>query len=257
VSELAAGEIGEAMAPIFPSDLLGKTFTYDLAETRYEVSTETGAPATGVRFILYAVDPVLRRVTTPLTAVGHLDLTDESTAAAAVLGVKVVISNVTLLDYDAIASIATESVSFEAQGSISDGQATVEFDLIQGITSGPTIALDYQLAVPESGVALGLVASITTANSDISLTVEHEGGTTVIRAEGDEDAITGTVTHDGIVVVTIAGSPDQPDFTDPSGNALSAEQLEALHRLFEHTDRLLDAFDDLLDPAHRLLGIPL
>ncbi|HEX9580818.1 MAG TPA: hypothetical protein VF970_06900 [Gemmatimonadales bacterium] len=252
----ASGPLAIA-APIFPSDLLGKTFTYNLSLSRYEVSTQAGAPAAGVRFILYAVNIASRSVQQPLNPIGHLDLTDLSNATAAILGVKVVINNATLLDYNASASFATGSIAFSADGSISDGQTSVEFGLTQTIASGPTITLDYQLAVPEEQVGLDLLATITPSDTDVNLTIEYDGNTTIVHAEGNDDAITGVITHNGILVINIAGTPDEPVFTDPSGNTLSAAQLAALEQLFDSTDDLLDAFDDLLGPAHRLLGIPL
>ena len=254
---LAAHAPSGVAAPIFPADLLGKTLTYNLSLKRYQVSTQTGAPTAGVRFILYAVNIAAHAVQEPLNPIGYLDLTDKSTPAAAILGVKVVINNVTLLDYDASASFTTGSISFSADGSISDGQTSIEFGLDQTIATGPTITLDYQLAVPEDNVGLGLLATVSAANSDISLTVEHDGNTTIVHAEGTDAAITGTIAYNDIVVVNISGTPDEPVFTDPSGTPLSPAQVEALHQLFDFTDALLDAFDDLLGPAHRLLGIPL
>ncbi|HXV87421.1 MAG TPA: hypothetical protein VD793_12000, partial [Gemmatimonadales bacterium] len=247
----------DLLAPIFPSDLLGKTFTYNLSQSRYEVSTQPGAPATGVRFVLYAVNIVAHTVQQPLNPVGYLDLTDLSDPSAAVLGVKIVINNATLLDYQASATFSTGSIAFGADGSISDGQTTVEFDLTQSVTSGPTIAVDYRLAVPEEQVELELVATITAAQSDINLTIAYQGTTTIVHAEGNPNGIVGMITHNDALVVNIAGTPDNPVFTDPSGAELSPAQIEALQNLFDSTDALLDAFDELLGPAHRLLGIPL
>jgi len=246
-----------AAAPIFPADLLGKTLTYNLGQRRYELSSQTGAPSTGVRFILYAVDPVMRRVVEPLNPVGHLDLTDKSTPAAAILGVTIVINNTTLVDYDAAASFPTGSITFSANGSISDGKTNVDFGLNQRITDGPAITVDYLLTVPENDVSLNLNAQISSSGSDVGLSVEHGNNMTVVHAVGDDSAITGTVSHNGVTVVNISGTPEKPVFTTTTGDPLPAPQVETLKRLFDLADALFDAFDDLLGPAHRLLGFPL
>jgi len=244
-------------APIFPADLLGTTLTYNLSQRRYEVSSQAGAPSTGVRFILYAVDPVAHRVVEPLNAAGYLDLTDKSTPAAAILGVTIVIDNTTLLDYDASASFTTGSIAFSANGLVSDGTTAVDFGLNQLVANGPTISVDYLLAVPENGVTLSLNAKTSAGGTDVGLTVEHNNNFTVVHAVGDDSAITGTITYDGATVVNISGTPEHPVFTTPTGDQLPARQVETLTRLFDVADAVFDAFDDLLGPAHRLLGFPL
>ncbi|MBI3981983.1 MAG: hypothetical protein HY337_03670 [Gemmatimonadetes bacterium] len=243
-------------APIFPADLLGKTLSYNVGLGRYEVSTETGAPANGVRFILYAVDTLLHIVRQPLTAVGRLDLTDESTPAAAVLRLVVVINNATLLDYAASASFTTGSISFGAEGFISNGATSIDFDLTQSITAGPTISVSYTLAVPELDVALAITATLVPNGSTVTLTIEADGNTTVVTATGTKEAITGTVTHNGDVVIEISGTPDEPVFRDANGNELTEAQVGALEELFAFTDAVFDAFDNLLVPAYHLLSFP-
>src|SRR5919112_5116274 len=57
--ELSASSLrsGAAFAAV-PAEVAGKTFIYDPSTISYVASELTGAPANGVRFILYAVDPV-------------------------------------------------------------------------------------------------------------------------------------------------------------------------------------------------------
>ena len=50
----------------------------------------TGAPANGVRFVLYAVDPVMLRPVEPVVEVGYADIIDQSTASTTDIRVKVV-----------------------------------------------------------------------------------------------------------------------------------------------------------------------
>lgn len=243
-------------APIFPADLLGKTLTYNVALGRYEISAQTGAPSNGVRFILYEVDLVQRAIKQPLAPVGHLDLTDESTPAAAILRLVVVINNATLLDYQASASFTTSSIGFSAEGVVSDGETSVEFELTQRISAGPTITVNYLLAVPENDVSLSLDATATGSGLTVTLTIQDGGNTTAVQVTETAQGVTGTVTHNGRVVITISGTSEDPIFTDVNGNPLTQAQLDALEALSDMIEQLFDAFDDLLGPAHRLLDFP-
>src|SRR4026208_1737986 len=75
---------------IFPPETDGLTFEWDTTGIgSYQPTARTGAPATGVRFILYAVNGLTGLPTEPLTEVGYVDLADESTASVAKLHVTV------------------------------------------------------------------------------------------------------------------------------------------------------------------------
>src|SRR5690242_17550049 len=67
-----------AGAPLIPDSLLGKTFTFNCTSQRYGVSGDSGAPATGVRLVLYHRAPD-GSIACPATTVGRLDLFDAST----------------------------------------------------------------------------------------------------------------------------------------------------------------------------------
>ena len=67
-------------SPALRPEALGSTYIYDPALRRYVVAPgRSGAPANGVRFILYAVNPVTHE---PISAVeiGYADLLDEGVA---------------------------------------------------------------------------------------------------------------------------------------------------------------------------------
>lgn len=257
--ERAAGALSPgAGTAIFPVDVLGKTFTYNPQTGKYQLSNETGAPATGVRFVLYAVNATTQQVVIPLDPIGYLELTDESTPSAVALGIKAVVENVTLLDYDARVIIATTSLSFAAVGFISDGTTQVDFDLTQSFAQTTGFSIDYTVEVPEKGVGLHLEA---TFNLDlvgsIKLTIEHEGNTTAIQVSGSLDGpITGSITHNGEVVVNISGTEANPVFTKTSGEQLTAQEQEALENLADAIGGIFEAFDDLLGPAYHLLDFP-
>lgn len=102
---------GTAIQPTvaaIPSSVLGTTFVWDEINDVYVASSLTGAPANGVRFVLYAVDPVMFRPVEPVVEVGYADVIDQSTASTTDIRVKVVQANVTYLDYD-VSATATAS----------------------------------------------------------------------------------------------------------------------------------------------------
>lgn len=246
-------------AGLFPQEVLGKTFEYDPASRRYRLSDRPVVPELanqGVRFLLYQVDPARGDLVNPLRETGFADLTDESSASTTTLGLKAVIDARTLLDYDADASPTSTSFNLYAQGFVSDGSTTVDFQLSQTF-SAAGIETRYLVAAPEKEVSLEFRGSISLGGqTSVKLTILHQGNTTVIEASGTQDAIAGTITHNGTRVIDIAGTSGNPIFASPSGASIRADQADALRRLFGAVDQLLSAFDDLLVPAYRLLKAP-
>ena len=266
---LPALSVSTPNAVIIPDLVLGKTFTYDLATGHYALSNLTGAPTTGVRFILYAVNPLTHVVTAPLTPIGCADLTDESGSVAALklhlkaysTGNACTALNNPLIDYTAGATLTglppnVTGATVTASGFVSDGSHQVDFDLNQTFSNATGISVDYSMDLPSADVSVQFQASYTLAGqASVTLTVKHAGNTTVANASGTQAAITGTIKHNGDVVVNISGPPASPTFTSASGDALTDAQVAALRQLFNFTDALLNHVDEMLAPAHALLGL--
>jgi len=233
---------------IFPVDLLGSTFVYNTDLGHYEVNPDaTGAPAAGVRFILYAVDPVAGQIVLPLNPVGYLDLIDVSTPSADAVQIVAVVNGTTYLDYTASASVGTSSATIGAEGYISNGTDQVDFDLSVTVTSSQ-ITMDYQLS--SSDGAVRLQATFSSDNSvTAALTVQGNGETIVMSLTVTPSTISGQITYNGDVVVTVAGTPANPTFTRPDGTALTQAELNALLAFGNLIDDIFNAFDNLLLPA--------
>jgi hypothetical protein len=245
-------------AAIFPADLLGKTFIYDLDSAHYVVAPDsTGAPANGVRLQLYAVDPILEQPILPLTDIGYLDLTDESSPSADALGVLAVVQDVTYLDYLASAVRTTSSLTFTADGYVSDGQTQVNFTLSHTWSETDGLTVDYDLNVPSTDSSVGLYLAIDGQSQMITLelSVTHDGESVMFAATLTETSISGSVTYQGDVVVEISGTPSEPIFVDAAGNPLTEQQLRALAELFASVGSIIDEFDDLLIPAYLVLQV--
>jgi hypothetical protein len=243
-----------ATLALFPADLLGKTLVFNLQTSQYEIDpAATGAPAAGVRLILYAVDPVLHRVLSPLDPVGYLDLIDVSSVSTDALQIVAVIEGETFLDYTASATRTTTSVTIAAEGFLSDGTHQVDFDL--SATAAPnTASLDYLLSAGGNSVRLEATISDGDDNVEATLTVEGDGDTVELSVAITPSTVSGQITYNGDVVVEISGTPEDPEFTKADGTPLTQQEINALHALGNLIEEIFDAFDNLLAPAFLVLA---
>jgi predicted small lipoprotein YifL len=238
-----------ASLALFPANLLGKTLVFNTQTNAYEIDdARTGAPSAGVRLILYAVDPVLHQLLTPLDEVGYLDLTDVSTVSSDALEIVAVIEGETFLDYTASVTRTTSSVTLGAEGFVSDGTHQVDFDLSLAWTLG-TSSLDYLLST--GGTLLGLEATLTDGddNIDATLTIQGGGDSVLLALTITPSTVSGEIRYNGDVAVEISGTPESPVFARPDGTELTQQEINALRALGSLIEEIFDAFDNLLAPA--------
>jgi len=249
-------------APIFPANLLGKTFTWDQDLGRYAVSEDTGAPANGVRFIVYAMNPLTHMPTIPLNAVGHLDMTDEGSPESTRIGIKAVSDGVTLIDYfiDASFTITAEeySVVLDAVGFLSDGVTQVDFDLNQTAsmdmqTQSLVMDVQYAVSVPSQGISV--LMSLTgdfgmegPLNATTNFAVSDGVNTAIFSLTITEsENIEGSLRYNGQPVLNITGTFEEAVFTRADGGELTEEDLEALQEI-------LNLAGDVFEFAAEILG---
>lgn len=244
----------------FPANYLGTTWVYNEATESYEIAPDsTDGPADGVRISLYAVDPILRQIVQPLTYVGYVELTDETTPAADAVRISAFIGSTNVLNYVASATVTTSDVTFGANGFVSDGTTQVNFELSVNLAPETEQAtIDYLVYEVNGSASVHLVVNADglAGTMTVTLTVEHGGHTVIFNVTGSELGIAGTVTHNGVLVVEISGTGDNPVFEDGQGNPLTGQQLQALAQMLGSVFELLDTFDDLLGPAFLVLQIP-
>jgi hypothetical protein len=247
-------------ASVIPTELLGTTFVWDVETQQYAASDLTGAPANGIRFLLYAVNPVTRIPTEPLTEVGYADVVTTATS----VNIVVVSDNVTYLDYSArVAATSASSANINVAGYVTNGQDRVNFDLDNGITINMTasdttldLTQDYLLTVPTRGAfRIDLESTLTTSfktdNQALTLDLSAQGEHGVVRITGTETNGTGIfqVKVNGELFATIevtAGS--QPVVTGKDGGALTADEEAALENVFHVFGGGLEFFIGLLGP---------
>lgn len=147
---------------IIPDSLYGSIFTWDSGAARYARTAATGGPASGIRFILYAVSPTTGAVSFPLTPLGQTDLLDEGVGQAEHLHIIVAGAGGTPanVDYTVSLSAGGGSASAGLVGSLSNGLSgaanrTLTFNVGATLTGATeTVHATYTLNDPSLQVFL-------------------------------------------------------------------------------------------------------
>lgn len=251
-------------ANAIPAEALGVTFTYDVETQQYVPSDIPGAPANGVRFELYAVDPTDGLPVEPLVEVGHVDLTRSANADEANARVEVFQGTVTptkVLDYSATVggSVTTPRVTLE--GFAQNATDRLDFSLITRYAlADESIRLEWRTEVPTRDFSTRLIQTMsgdanprftidaavisTNGRIDIDGTVRDQtGGELVVRVNGDVFATMDLAT----------GEDEEPVITNADGEPLTAEEEEILSQVFIWFAGAIFVFAALLGPVGPLL----
>lgn len=242
-----------ASSAAIPPEYVGKTFVY--SGGAYVVSSLSGAPSNGVRFLLYAVDPVTFLPATPLNQTGYVDLTDLSAGSTSAASVVVVSGTTTYLNYTVSASSTLTSGRVTVLGFVTDGTTQANINLRSTLTFNAGLTLVYSLDVPQRDLSIDLTmeASDITPESgtiDVNLDLRGANGWVTLTGQFTTDGGTLTVLVNGDVfanITTTAGA--DPVITGADGQPLAPEELEALQHVFEFTEGTFTAFDELVAPA--------
>ena len=269
----ALSSVSASAEPIFPSNLLGLTFVWN--GTQY-VADETisGAPANGVRFIVYAINPVTRQPVEPLVEVGFLDLTDDGSAASTRLGIRLVDTTgaepVDLIDYFIdVAFTVTETTStviLASIGFVSDGSETLDFELTQELafadSGGGSVVVDYEFTVQSTGLTLAFDAAVefdaeTEESTGLSAALTlSEGADVVVLSvtESQLGALDGEITFNGATAILVSGTATNPQFTRPDGSELTATEVQALVAIVDAITEVLLIAEELFAPISGVLS---
>jgi hypothetical protein len=248
--------------PVLRSSLLGKTFVYDPAAKKYVVDpARTGAPATGVRFVLYQVNPDTREPVVPLVETGVSDLIDEDRAAANQVGLHLVVRSptATLLDYRFGISGSIGQATFTVAGFMSDGTDQVNFDLTaasQLFATEPPVTLDATIAVPSQHFSVTVKLRLdggTSQHAVADLTATAGADQVTVHADLSPTSIDASITVNGQLFATATGDPKSPTIRGALGRELTADELAALGAIASFADGVLKLVGGLLEPIGYLL----
>lgn len=241
VAQLLAGLSSNPQA-LFPANLLGKTLDWDVQADGYVVSTLAGAPATGIRILLYFANPATGTPFLPLTLIGGLDLTDKSTPQADKLGVKLSFGQATVAEYDITVVGTTSSATITAGGYLASvtGSSRLDFTLHDVIAvSGNAVSLISTNDIASAGTAIHVVLTHLDIFEDaatITARVQRGNATLELTATGALGAqtgpLSGSIKFNNTTVASIDGTYQSPDITGAGGHSLSVEQIAALLSIF-------------------------
>jgi hypothetical protein len=246
----------QASVTAVPSELLGTTFVWDVNTDTYVASDLTGAPGAGVRFILYAVDPVMLQPVEPLVEVGYVDITDHSTLSVVDMNVKVVEGNVVYLEYDVTSHATATGGVLGIGGFASNGSTVANFDLTVTVTqtnNSLTIAYGYHVDVPSRDLSLDWTVTIASVSetevaTTIDLVIDGPNGNVHLSGSYGVSERTLTVRVNGAVFATVNLDGAEPVITDADGQPLGAEDeasLQAIVSFYLTSGGMLDALTTL------------
>jgi hypothetical protein len=264
VVERLAPPVAEPLAEVIPPEVRGTTFVFDADQHRYVPDpARAGAPGNGVRYILYAVNPLTHE---PVVSeeIGYADLTDEgdATPATASLRLRAVSKGITFIDYTVALAAAPSSGALAVRGAFFDGRKHLTF-AIQAHSERDevheTLALEFHLAVPEDDFALANAARAQATPADNTLRVEQTiqigGHTFVIASVQRPDLVDATIAVDGAPFALVHGEGSTLVVVRPDGQPLSAGERAALGHLLGLFDGVSRMLAHLLEPVGALFGL--
>jgi len=257
-------ELSGSTAAVIPAPLLGRTMEYSIAQGRYIIGQRTGAPANGVRFILYAVDPLTEDIVTPLSETGYVDLTRTVTNQVATARVEAYSSNNNLgkvLDYSVTIGGLIVGPTAVVTGFARNGTDSLTFSLTSAFSlQNASIDIDWRTAVPTRGLTSRMEQTITggeVGTIEINGRLSSRNGS--VGISGTISMATGgtlTVTTNGNTFATIAISPEsEPVILNAQGNPPTEAQAAMLRQILDWFEDAFDMYEDLLDPVETLLDI--
>jgi hypothetical protein len=235
---------GLAASPqaLFPSDVLGKTLAWDAQTSGYVVTNQTGAPANGIRILLYFTNSATGMPFLPVTPIGSLDLTDKSTAQANKLGVVLTFGQTTVGAYDITLVSSTSSVTATAVGYLQAvaGSDRIDFNLHDVLSvSGQSLSLVSTNDITHAGTSIHVVlnqSDIFSGGASLVARVQRGNATIELTGTGDlgnrTGPISGNIKFNNTSVATISGSFEDPAIAGTGGHTFTAEQVDAMLVIF-------------------------
>jgi hypothetical protein len=221
-----------ALAPVLPDTLLGKTFEYNADSGKYVATARTGAPASGITFILYK-ESLVPGQPDPNAEVGSLDIIDGNPATGAQLRfvVRGMGGSPTFLDHTLTYIPGNQSGTVQASGYVSNGRAgslerRFTFDGALNSTALPnglsqSTDFTYDVNVPDVTVELHLASTEDTVKDTSVLGIDYRftrrlenirllGADTITNTGSTENATFGVTVNDNayatLTVVNGAGT---------------------------------------------------
>ena len=237
----------------------GTTFVWDPATDAYVASSDSGAPANGERFMLYAISQRTGLPSLPLTSIGYVDLIDSSAGAV----------GVTLVGTPATGPPATYARYCVARGPasvtslvgfVTDGTTRLDLRVRTDSTAPGTLSVQTAIAVAGRDVQLSEAVTVSPAGGDTArmttdLRVTSGGETVRATADVTVDTTTrigaGRMTvsvNDGAFATLTLGGPDLV-VAAAAGVTLTTADETTLRALFSTSFELFGTVRVLFTPV--------
>lgn len=257
---LAANGVGATIR--IPPPLRGLTFIYDPVRAGYVAeSSLAGAPADGIRFIIYEVDASGRP--DPEKPIGHADLHDlgDPFSPPVRLRLEVVVGAVRQLDYTVTAAGDESSGQLVVAGYVLDGATRIELAArALGATRQDTSAaqVEFTIGIPDRAfTASALLRHLDTATDsvgEVGLRVTQGVDQVGLVAHLTTDSVAGAFQVNGRPLATLFGERSHPVVQGVGGGELSPEEYQALVAIQGIASDVMTLFGDLMKPVGALLG---
>ena len=257
--------VAAAQGRIIPDSMYGRVFQWDTTLHQYTWQDSVIAGLNGVRFILYA-NGLDGAVFEPVTAIGTLDIIDESTVSQLQLEVLVkgLGGSPTYVDYTASLTAGATTATATATGFITNGLSggdtkTLTFDQTFAIRpTGATVNATFTLNNP--AMTLVMIESVAFSDPNIIINADFrlvQNGETIrtvgrvtLNTTTNSSTIYVAVSLDGHPVASIDGDPSSPgtQWVDAGGQPLTVDDLAALDHLFDVWKGFQEAVTGLFAP---------
>ncbi len=267
---LAACSLKEPTAvlagPIIPDQLYATVFAWDVELEQYYAASQDG-PLDGVRFLLYAIDPITGLpATDPLQEVGHVDFLDESVELQGNF-LHVIVEPLTgaaVIDYTVGCALVTGGIEVSGEGSIVADGTTINLDMLFSVSQLGAVQIDFSLDVPAENLSISFVATassfeafdgvgtftgsfIISRNNSIRFTLSVVNDV----LNGSVEACDASNRCATVAVITDAdmSEPPDPEITDSAGNPLNQDAVLALLILFDSAGQFVEHLFPMIAPA--------
>jgi hypothetical protein len=253
-----------------PEIFQGVTFVWDEELIGYVPSELPGAPTNGVRFIIYAVNPITEQPATPLNEIGYLDIIDTSTWPTIAISLEVVIGTTSMIYADVTGNFGETSTWLDFDGYFSDGTDQLTFDLYAiedfdgfGIEFGLGLGnFEATWVINYTEAAVTQAVTFTDGTNTLVFSLDLEWGQIDQTTWGYLILAGSGITFNGADVAVIEGWMSEDTVmitvTNAVGDPLTAAELAALEDAFEALEGLEEFMMGMLNFAYDLayLGAP-
>lgn len=244
-----------------PASALGKTFEWDVVDGRYEMTARDGAPADGVRFILYTINPIELVPAEPLVEVGTLTITQGGTTnnPTATLTVRNM-AGATVFGYTASRGGTASVPSFSVAGTAGVGPNAANFTLTVGFNIiSRAVTAEWRTEIPTRSLTTRTTLGININTGAVTLRGIMQRGLRRVEISGTfNEEFGGQLTvkvGDKTFARIVLDGADGVSITNPEGQPLTAEEEATLQLIFEWFEASLTWYGALLDPVYTVLGV--